>query len=119
PQGIHWDSRGGPMQMRPGSLPQAPMSQPQPASTQDLRARRTSLCLAWMLVLTLLLPWARAAGPEGDSTAFSSAVVEQRREHLARLGADRWHAGGYRGDGVKVAILDSGFRGYRTQLGRS
>jgi subtilisin family serine protease len=39
------------------------------------------------------------------------------REHLARLGIDRWHAAGFRGRGVKVAILDTGFRGYRQFLG--
>src|SRR5262249_1612196 len=37
----------------------------------------------------------------------------------AQLGIDRWHAAGYRGRGVKVAILDSGFRGYRQQLGKA
>ena len=36
---------------------------------------------------------------------------------MQRLGADRWHAAGYRGAGVKIAILDSGFRGYRDFLG--
>src|SRR5207248_3780044 len=35
-----------------------------------------------------------------------------------RLGAESWHAAGYRGQGVKVAILDSGFRGYRAFLGK-
>ena len=30
----------------------------------------------------------------------------------------RWFAQGYRGQGVKVAILDSGFRGYRRFLGK-
>jgi subtilisin family serine protease len=30
---------------------------------------------------------------------------------------DRWHGLGYRGQGVKVAVLDSGFRGYRAHLG--
>ncbi|HEV3259435.1 MAG TPA: S8 family serine peptidase [Gemmataceae bacterium] len=39
--------------------------------------------------------------------------------HLARLGVERWHAAGFRGRGVKVAVLDSGFRGYREQLGKS
>jgi len=40
-----------------------------------------------------------------------------RGRHLAALGVDRWHAAGYRGRGVKIAILDSGFRGYRNFLG--
>ncbi|MBY0228454.1 MAG: S8 family serine peptidase, partial [Gemmataceae bacterium] len=29
-----------------------------------------------------------------------------------------WHAAGHKGKGVKVAILDSGFRGYRDALGK-
>src|SRR5262245_59802694 len=29
-----------------------------------------------------------------------------------RLGAPAWHEAGFRGKGVKIAILDSGFRGY-------
>src|SRR5262245_55900011 len=32
-----------------------------------------------------------------------------RREHLLRLGVPAWHRGGHRGQGVKVAVLDSGF----------
>ena len=32
-------------------------------------------------------------------------------------GVDRWHAAGHRGRGVKVAVIDSGFRGYRSYLG--
>ncbi|MFL5328266.1 MAG: S8 family serine peptidase [Gemmataceae bacterium] len=38
---------------------------------------------------------------------------------IARLGVDRWHWAGLRGRGVKVAILDTGFRGYRNYLGGS
>jgi hypothetical protein len=45
--------------------------------------------------------------------------VARQRAHVARLGADRWHAAGCRGHGVKVALLDSGFRGYRGQLGKA
>jgi subtilisin family serine protease len=43
----------------------------------------------------------------------------QRARFLARLGVDRWHKAGYRGQGVKIAILDSGFRGYRAHLGKA
>ncbi len=45
--------------------------------------------------------------------------ITQRDQHLARLGVIRWHADGFRGRGVKVAILDSGFRGYREFLGKT
>lgn len=37
---------------------------------------------------------------------------------FARLGVDRWHAAGFRGKGRKIAILDTGFRGYQDYLGR-
>jgi hypothetical protein len=43
----------------------------------------------------------------------------QRARRLARLGVDRWHRQGWRGQGVKIAILDSGFRGYRAHLGQA
>jgi subtilisin family serine protease len=36
---------------------------------------------------------------------------------LARLGVPAWHAAGYRGKGLKIAVLDSGFRGYKAALG--
>jgi subtilisin family serine protease len=60
---------------------------------------------------------------EQDSTLTSTVASAERRkqraEQLARLGVDCWHAAGYRGRGVKVAILDSGFRGYRAHLGKA
>jgi subtilisin family serine protease len=37
---------------------------------------------------------------------------------LADLGVLRWHQAGWRGQGVRVAVLDSGFRGYRSALGK-
>jgi hypothetical protein len=49
----------------------------------------------------------------------SSLPVQEGRPLLAQLGADRWHEAGYRGRGMKVAILDSGFRGYRDHLGKA
>jgi hypothetical protein len=32
---------------------------------------------------------------------------------------DRWHAARHRGKGIKIAVLDSGFRGYRRFLGKA
>lgn len=43
----------------------------------------------------------------------------ERAQHLRRLGVAAWHEQGYRGKGITVAILDSGFSGYRTQLGKA
>ncbi|MPZ98731.1 MAG: S8 family serine peptidase [Dehalococcoidia bacterium] len=36
---------------------------------------------------------------------------------LEIMGADRWHAAGFTGHGVKVAILDRGFNGYLDAMG--
>src|SRR5262249_46327815 len=49
----------------------------------------------------------------GNSPAFL------REQLFARFGVDRWHQAGCRGGGVKVVILDSGFRDYRAFLGRA
>src|SRR5690242_16404105 len=37
---------------------------------------------------------------------------------LQRIGADEWHSAGVRGQGLKIAVLDSGFREYRSELGK-
>jgi hypothetical protein len=42
---------------------------------------------------------------------------DDRARILYQIGADRWHRAGFRGQSVKVAILDTGFRGYREFLG--
>jgi subtilisin family serine protease len=68
---------------------------------------------------------ARGAAAVHDSTPksavspFSADPLEERLQHLARLGVDRWHAAGYRGRGIKIAILDTGFHGYHAYLGRA
>jgi subtilisin family serine protease len=80
------------------------------ASCLGARTKLHVLLLPALTALALLL------------TSSSAAVVEdsrlaERREHLARLGVSAWHAAGFRGQGVRVAILDSGLRGYRDYLG--
>lgn len=56
--------------------------------------------------------------PDSDPPLQEGAPEKARQQHLNRLGVTRWHADGFRGRGVKVAILDSGFRGYRQFLGK-
>jgi len=46
-------------------------------------------------------------------------LPQDRAEHLAKLGVVDWHAAGVLGKGVKVAVLDSGFRGYKDHLGKT
>jgi hypothetical protein len=67
-------------------------------------------------LLILALPLLVLALPVG---ATPPTAPPASAPHLARLGVDRWHLAGCRGQGVKVAILDSGFRGYRDHLGSS
>src|SRR5688572_25871209 len=43
-------------------------------------------------------------------------ALTQRLRHFHAMGLPQWHLSGYRGRGVKVAILDSGWRGYRQHL---
>lgn len=60
-----------------------------------------------------------------DATVESEAVgnrldpLEWRQQILQDLGVLKWHQQGFKADGVKVAILDTGFHGYRTHLGKS
>lgn len=92
-------------------------------------ARARGLLAAGLLSLLLLVPGAlvpdaspaaSAAAEEGqaDRAATASAGGERTR-HLDWLGVHGWHDAGYLGQGVKVAILDSGWRGYREHLGHA
>jgi subtilisin family serine protease len=60
-----------------------------------------------------------AATPPAPEPPLDPDPHRARARHLAILGADRWQRAGFRGQGVKVAVLDNGFRGYRAQLGRA
>jgi subtilisin family serine protease len=68
----------------------------------------------WLLPLALLGLVLPAAPPR----AAEQVPVSERAQLLARFGADRWHAAGARGQGVKVLVIDSGFRGWKSYLGR-
>ena len=57
--------------------------------------------------------------PDCDLIAPSKFPREELSRHLALLGVGRWHSAGCLGQGVKIAILDSGFRGYRSYLGKA
>jgi subtilisin family serine protease len=84
------------------------------------RRLRAGLLVTLAALLGLLVPQVRpSAAPAAAADYAPAPAAQQRAEHLERLGADRWHAAGYRGRGVKVAVLDSGFRGYRAFLGKA
>jgi subtilisin family serine protease len=104
------------------------------------RRRWKVLILTGVLALTLFSPSLPYLAPQGNGPTQPRLVMAlaaagnatpdcgtppadpfpalQRVKHLARLGVDRWHAAGYRGKGIKIAVLDSGFRGYRDFLGK-
>jgi subtilisin family serine protease len=67
---------------------------------------------------TLFGPFAEQENP-GSPVPIDRKLARPRVLHeIERLGVDRWHDAGYRGRGVKVAVLDSGFRGYHAFLGK-
>jgi subtilisin family serine protease len=74
---------------------------------------------AWQPTLPAQAGSAEQAAPDSRATAKLGSRLRERARQLARLGADQWHKAGYRGRGIKVAVLDSGFRGYRDFLGNA
>ncbi len=65
-----------------------------------------------------LVPHGTAADATPDSRT-AAEIALSRDEHLQRLGVLAWHKAGDRGRGLKVAVLDSGFSGYRDHLGHA
>jgi subtilisin family serine protease len=57
--------------------------------------------------------------PLDPEAAALASIHRDQANHLAFLGVDRWQLTGYRGQGIKIAILDTGFRGYRDYLGKT
>jgi subtilisin family serine protease len=58
-----------------------------------------------------------AATPDASLLDTSADALPQCSELLERMGVRAWHARGWRGRGIKVAVLDSGFNGYQAHLG--
>jgi subtilisin family serine protease len=82
-----------------------------------LTLARALPALAGSPTLPPLVPVADEAEPRPPVAA--TAVASPREQHLARIGVDRWHAAGVHGRGVKVAVIDTGFRGWRDHLGKA
>jgi subtilisin family serine protease len=72
----------------------------------------------WLLLAAVVLggPAVLAGGATPDSDP-GVAEVPGRERLLDELRIPAWHAAGWRGQGVKVAVLDTGFAGYRSFLG--
>ncbi|MBV9122959.1 MAG: hypothetical protein JO112_06365, partial [Planctomycetes bacterium] len=64
-------------------------------------------------------PALEEATPDCEVPPPSPYPGHQREEILHQLGVQPWHAAGFRGAGLKVAILDTGFHGYRAFLGHA
>jgi hypothetical protein len=62
---------------------------------------------------------AEEATPDSIPGQASAAPVLERARHLSQLGVKPWHDAGFLGQGVKIAILDTGFQGYRKFLGQA
>src|SRR4051794_25685640 len=60
-----------------------------------------------------------AVADEAETKPVPAAPARAPDQLLTRMGVDRWAAAGVRGKGVKVAIIDTGFRHWRDQLGKS
>ena len=102
-----------------------------PTSTFSSRVIR-GFCASKLLLLLLLQqfsgsspslaePPARVAvanGVQGVSDAAPWVSDPEQRAQLFELGVKPWFERGYFGQGMKVAILDSGFQGYRAFLGK-
>ncbi len=57
--------------------------------------------------------------PDSECPPEEGDPRDRRGQLLERLGVRNWHAAGIRGQGIKVAVLDSGFCGYRAQVGKA
>ncbi len=75
-------------------------------------ALRLKVCFV-AAALGLAAAFSPPASPDTDNTP-----PLDRSEHFERLGVRRWHLLGYRGQGVKIAILDTGFHGWRQFQGK-
>ena len=80
-------------------------------------------------VRVLLRPATDWAGLEQVATIVPNPVLAQTspppataitsNEGVAVIGADKWQAAGFKGSGIKVGIIDAGFKNYRAGLGKT
>jgi subtilisin family serine protease len=65
------------------------------------------------------IPPYEQATPDSDLPGDDQPANERRAQLFDALGVRAWHESGQNGRGIKVAILDSGFNGYRAHLGKA
>jgi len=109
-------------------------------TTPQTRPRKLSHLARWMLLLGLVgwvtlfplhgtqdaacgvrpasaLTPGEQATPDSDLPGDDQPANERRTQLFDELGVRAWHDTGLHGRGIKVAILDTGFQGYRAHLG--
>jgi subtilisin family serine protease len=64
-------------------------------------------------------PSSECATPENSVSEAFPFPSWERCKRLAALGVGEWRKHGQSGKGIKIAILDSGFRGYKDYLGKA
>jgi hypothetical protein len=74
----------------------------------------------WLWLFLVLSACAPSAQPtvSVEQTAHDGSPALERQAHLDSLDVPRWHRQDFRGQNIKIAVLDSGFRGYRSFLGK-
>ncbi|SRR5579883_834055 len=94
-------------------------------SRPNIECRKGVICC---LLLFGVLCCSVVFGENSLKTAFPSGATENRKpktenqsreDLLDRLGVPAWHTRGWKGQGLKVAVLDSGFHGYQAHLGKA
>ncbi len=90
-------------------------------NTSETSCRRAGRGLLWPIVLVAqLCPQPlRSSTPDANSNITRVDLQTEQFQACERLGVTGWQRAGYRGRGLKVAVLDSGFRGYRAHLGKA
>jgi hypothetical protein len=96
-------------------------------SRHPLVVLRRGLLYVVLLGAWICLPACAPRAPSASSEQTAPDIANrgeletpslERQLHLANLGVARWHDVGRRGRGIKIAVLDSGFRDYRQFLAK-
>lgn len=70
------------------------------------------------VLLRPALDWTGLAEAPSGAQA-PPAEIKLPNEGVRQIGADKWQAAGFKGQGVKIGIIDGGFKGYKAGFGSS
>jgi subtilisin family serine protease len=95
---------------------------PAPGKPNARNALQSGRCIVpWesaALSCWMIFQWEQVSPPVNIFAGFLQPPDPVTSEGVKVIGADKWQAAGYTGQGVKIGILDQGFDGYRDLLGR-